>query len=121
MSTKRKSQQGIAWEEGSENVFADLNMPGAEEKLAKAKLAFKINEIIKEKQLTQIQSAKLLGLDQSKISLLHCGHLKDFSVERLAHLLLLLDQDVDIVVKKSRKSSKVAKFPGHGKLRVVCS
>lgn len=111
MSTVKKHQCNIAWEEGSENVFADLDMPDAEEKLVKAKLAFKINEIIERKGLKQIQAAKLLGIDQSKISLLYCGRLKDFSVERLAHFLTLLDQDVEIVIKK--------KSHGHGTLRVV--
>jgi predicted XRE-type DNA-binding protein len=114
MSTIKKHQRNITWEEGSENVFADLGMLDAEEKLAKAKLAFKINEIMEKKRLKQNQAAELLGIDQSKISLLHCGHLKDFSVERLAHFLTLLDQDVDIIVKK-----KSHKKSGHGTLRVV--
>lgn len=113
MSIVKKHKTNITWEKGSENVFADLDMPDADEKLAKARLAFKINEIIKKKRLKQSQAAELLELDQSKISLLSCGHLKDFSVERLAYLLTLLHQDVDIVVKKSHKSS------GHGRLRVV--
>lgn len=113
MSTTKRHQQNIGWEEGGENVFADLDMPDAEKKLAKAKLAFKINEIIEKKKLKQTQAAELLGLDQSKISLLSCGRLKVFSVERLAHLLTLLNQDVDIVVKKSHKAS------GHGILRVI--
>jgi predicted XRE-type DNA-binding protein len=114
MNTIKKHQRNITWEEGSENVFADLDMPDAEEKLVKAKLAFKINEIIEKKGLKQIQAAELLGIDQSKISLLHCGQLKDFSIERLAHFLILLDQDVEIIVKK-----KSHKKPGHGTLRVV--
>jgi hypothetical protein len=37
------------WEIGSTNVFADLDMPDAEEKLVKAELAFKINQILKKK------------------------------------------------------------------------
>jgi predicted XRE-type DNA-binding protein len=113
MSAIKKRKHNIVWEEGSKNVFADLDMPDAEEKLAKAKLAFKINEIINKKQLKQADASKLLELDQSKISLLNRGNLKDFSVERLAHLLTLLNQDVDIVIKKTNKTS------GHGVLRVV--
>ena len=113
MNTTKKKQQKNIWEESNGNVFADLEMPDAEEKLAKAKLAFKINELVEKKHLKQIEAAELLGLDQSKISLLRCGHLKDFSVERLAHLLTLLNQDVEIIVKRSYKKS------GHGALRVV--
>lgn len=113
MSVIKKHRQNITWEEGSENVFADLDMPDAEGKLAKVKLALKINEIIDSKRLKQIKAAELLGVDQSKISLLHCGQLADFSIERLAHFLTLLNQDVDIVVKRTNKISL------HGKLRVV--
>lgn len=113
MNTIKKHQQNLTWEEGSENVFADLDMLDAEEKLAKARLTFKINEIIEKRQLKQTEAAKLLNIDQSKISLLRCGHLKDFSVERLAHFLTLLNQDVEIVVKKSHKNF------GHGMLSVV--
>ena len=87
MSVIKKHQSNIAWEECCENVFADLVMPGAEEKLAKVKLAFKINEIIRKKRLKQSQAAELLGLDQPKISLIHRGHLKDFSIERLAYFV----------------------------------
>lgn len=103
----------ISWENGSENVFTDLGMPDAGEKLVKARLAFKLNEIIEERGLKQAEAAKLLGLDQAKISLLHCGHLKDFSVERLVHLLTLLNQDIDIVVRRTRQVS------GRGTLRVM--
>lgn len=113
MTDIKKHQNNISWQEGSENVFADLDMPDAEEKLVKAKLAFKINEILDKKRLKQAQAAELLNIDQSKISLLHCGHLKDFSIERLAYFLTLLNQDVEIIIKKTRKTS------GHGVLRVV--
>ena len=110
MSALKKHKTSIEWEEGSENVFADLDMLDAEEKLAKARLALKINEIITKKKLKQAQAAKLLGVGQPQISLISCGHLKDFSVERLTHFLILLNQDVDIVIRKSK---------GQGKLRVV--
>lgn len=113
MSTIKKHQHDIYWEEGSKNVFADLDMPDAEEKLAKTKLALKINEIIMQKGLKQEKAAQLLEVNQSKISLLRRGHLRDFSLERLAHFLTLLNQDVDIVIRKSKATSN------HGQLRVV--
>ena len=72
-------------------------------KLAKAELVLKINQIIKHKKLKQVDAAKLLGVDQSKISLLSCGRLSDFSIERLVKYLNLLDQDVEIVIKKTKK------------------
>lgn len=104
------------FELGSENVFADLEMLDAEEKLAKVKLAFQINKIIKQKKLKQVDAAKLLGVDQAKISLLNRGRLSNFSIERLVKYLTLLDQDVEIVVKKSKRRRQ----HHHGTLSVVC-
>ena len=108
---KRKNSNKI--EIGSTNVFADLEMPDANEKLVKAELALKINQIIKQKKLKQIDAAKLLGIDQSKISLLNRGRLSEFSIERLVRFLNLLNQDVEIVIKGARHHSH------HGTLRVV--
>jgi predicted XRE-type DNA-binding protein len=113
MSTIKKHKQNITWEEGSTNVFKDLDMPNAEEKLAKVELALKINKIITQRGLKQVEAARLLGVDQAKISLLHRGQLSEFSIERLVKFLTLLHQDIDIVVKKSTQT-------GHfGKLRVI--
>jgi predicted XRE-type DNA-binding protein len=95
-------------------VFADLEMPDADEKLAKAELTLKINQILKHKNLTQKEAAKLLSVDQSKISLLNRGRLSDFSIERLVKYLMLLDQDIEIVVKKTKQKSLQ-----HGRLSVV--
>ena len=116
MSTLKKNKSKIKngqYEMGSTNVFADLDMPDAEEKLVKVELAFKINEILKKKKLKQSEAAKILESDQSKISLLARGRLSDFSIERLVKYLNLLNQDVDIVIKKSKKHST------QGELRVV--
>lgn len=98
---KRKSKVIVSesWEEGSTNVFADLQMVDAEIKLAKAGLVLKINQLLKEKGLKQAEAAKLLGIDQSKISLLNRGRLSAFSFERLIKYLRILKQNVDIVIK----------------------
>jgi predicted XRE-type DNA-binding protein len=86
----------INYELGSENVFADLEMADTEEKLAKAELVFKINQLIEKRRLKQKEAAKLLQIDQSKVSLLNRGRLSDFSIERLIKYLNILDQDKDI-------------------------
>jgi predicted XRE-type DNA-binding protein len=86
---------------GSGNVFADLGLPNPEEALAKAELAHKITVVIREKGLTQVQTAKLLGVDQPKVSCLMRGRLTGFSLERLMRFLLLLGQDIHITVQAS--------------------
>lgn len=103
------------WEKGSTNVFADLEMPDAEEKLVKAELAFKINQIIKRKNLKQIQAAEILGADQAKVSLLNRGRLASFSIERLVRYLNLLNQDVELVIRKSKRRGPSS----HGKFCVI--
>ena len=45
----------------SGNVFKDLGLPEPEEKLAKAKLAYKINCLIAAQEMTQKESSCLLG------------------------------------------------------------
>ncbi len=88
----------------SGNVFADLGLPNAEEALAKAELAHKIAVLIRAKGLTQIQSAKLLGVDQPKVSALVRGKLSGFSLDRLIRFLLLLGQDIKITVQASPRA-----------------
>jgi predicted XRE-type DNA-binding protein len=91
----------------SGNVFADLNLPNAEEALAKAELAHKIGSLIMKRDLTQAQAAKLLGIDQPKISALLRGKLSGFSIERLLRFLLLLGHDVRITVQPARGRARV--------------
>ena len=86
------------------NVFADLGLPNPEEALAKAELAQKIIVLIREKGLTQVQAAKVLGVDQLKVSALLRGHLTGFSLERLMRFLLRLGQDIKITVQVSPRS-----------------
>ncbi len=88
----------------SGNVFADLELPDAEEMQAKALLSIQIHDIIKRRHLTQAQAAELLGIDQPKVSALIRGRLKGFSMERLFHFLNLLGHDVQIVVKAKPRS-----------------
>lgn len=106
------------YEISSGNVFADLGLPNPEERLAKAELAYQINSLIKQKKLTQAAAAKLLSIDQPKVSSLSKGKLSGFSLERLFKFLNILGQDVTISVTKTRtqkraqlsvKSSKIKK------------
>jgi predicted XRE-type DNA-binding protein len=84
----------------SGNVFADLNLPQADDLLAKAELAAKIIGEIERRRMTQTQAAEILGIDQPKISALKQGKLSAFSIERLMRFLLLLGRDIEITVKE---------------------
>lgn len=93
----------------SGNVFADLGLPNPEKALAKAELANKISVLIQERKLTQAKAAKLLGIDQPKVSMLLRGRLTGFSIERLMRFLMLLGQDISISVHPSPHGQSTAR------------
>lgn len=106
----KKNFEEVELEMSSGNVFADLEIENAEEELTKAKLVWEIELILKKKKLTQSQAAKIMGINQPKVSALIRRKLDGFSVERLIHLLNALGQDIDIIVRpmpKGRKQPKV--------------
>ncbi len=90
------------YEIGSRNVFKDIGVPNPEEHLVKAQLVFKIDAILKERHLKQVDVADLLGIRQPDVSKMLRGEFRQFSVERLLRFLVALNQDVEIVVKPHR-------------------
>jgi len=94
----------------SGNVFADLGLRDAGEKQTKVRLAVAIQQIIQTRHLSQTAAARLLGINQPKISALVNYHLDGFSVERLLHFLNALDRDVEIVIRKKPRSRKTARI-----------
>lgn len=88
------------------NVFADLGVDEPDTVLLKAELARKISRIITGRHLTQEEAAKILGVDQPKISALTRGRLYGFSTERLMGFLTALGRDVEVTVKKRGLASE---------------
>ena len=86
----------IEFEESSGNVYADLNLPDAEELLLKATLGFAVFQIVEERKLTQAEAAKILGVKQPEISRLKNGKFNHYSVERLFTFLTRLNRDIEI-------------------------
>jgi predicted XRE-type DNA-binding protein len=82
----------------SGNVFADLGLANSEELLIKAELVRQISNLIDAESLTQTEAAKILGIDQPKVSALLNGRLSGFSTERLFRFLNALGSDVEIRV-----------------------
>lgn len=97
----------------SGNVFADLGVDEPEQALVKAKLAAQISQSIAARKLSQAGAAKVLGIDQPKISALLRGKLAGFSTERLIRFLNALGRDVEIVVSERSRAR------GRGHLQVV--
>ncbi|MHC1729051.1 MAG: helix-turn-helix domain-containing protein [Syntrophobacteraceae bacterium] len=85
--------------EGTTNVFADLGFPDAFERQTKTRLAFVLNEIIKNRKLKQVEVGEILQIPQPKVSALKNYRLDGFSVERLLEFLTALNQDVEILIR----------------------
>jgi predicted XRE-type DNA-binding protein len=100
---------------GSGNVFADLGFPDADERLVKASLALEIERIIAQRKLTQRAAAKLMGIDQPKVSHIIRGRLDGYSTERLMGFLTALGRDIEIVVRRTPRSRR------QGRLKVVAA
>jgi predicted XRE-type DNA-binding protein len=100
----------IRFYRGSDNVFADIGLPNAEEHLVKAQLVFKIDGLLKKRGLKQIDAARLFDIKQPDVSKMLRGEFRQFSVERLMRFLVALGQDVEIVVKPHRGSRASAQL-----------
>ena len=93
--------------DGTGNVFADLGFPNPEQKLVKTRLTLQIYRIIKNRGLTQVAAAELLGVKQPQVSLLMRNRSGNFSIGRLLDLLTALGQDVEIKIRPTRKAHGV--------------
>lgn len=89
--------------EGSMNVYADLGYADAAEMQRKSQLAAEIARAIKARRLTQGEAAKLLGIDQSKVSRITRGQFRGVSEAKLLELVTKLGHDVKIVVGPVRR------------------
>lgn len=89
---------------GSENVFKDLGFENADELQAEALLAHQICAILKRLSLSQRAAAKLLSIAPADVNKLMNGNYTGFSIRRLAVLLTRLGRDVEIIVKRPRRS-----------------
>jgi len=107
MARERNSEVVV---KSSGNVFADLGLPDAGEKQKRVRLAVAINQIIEARRLSQTAAARLLAINQPKISALVNYRLEGFSVERLMHFLNALDRDVEIVIRKKPRSKRAARI-----------
>lgn len=79
----------------SGNVFKDLGLPAPDERLAKAKLAYKINHFIADQGMTQKAAADFLGISRAKMTDLRNGRLQNFTLKRLFSLMEKLGHHIE--------------------------
>ena len=88
----------IEFEESSGNVFADLGMEDAEERLVRAQLGFHVVTLLKNRDLKQKDAAILLDIAQPDVSHLMNGHFSRFTTDKLLGFLKKLEQKVTIEI-----------------------
>jgi predicted XRE-type DNA-binding protein len=102
------SEAHVEYTPGSGNVFADLDLPDADELLAKSELVHHIVSLIRRRKLTQKDAAVLLDTTQPTVSDLVRRRLDRFSLERLFVFLNRLDREIQIVIQPKREGADPA-------------
>jgi predicted XRE-type DNA-binding protein len=102
------SKKPPEYEIGSDNVFADTDVPNPEEAFVRAELMRRVTNIIRERRLTQARAAEILGTNQPTVSDLMRGQFPKFSLDRLIGFLNALDRDVEITVKPRQPGAERA-------------
>lgn len=87
--------------EGTENVFADLGRPDADERAYKADLIMVLESIMKRQGLTQVEAAKRCGTDQGTLSKVLRGRVGLVTTDRLIRWLGCLGGSVRITVDET--------------------
>ena len=98
----KKKTTVIEYEEGSGNVFADLDLEDADELFARAQIGFHVYTLLKNRKLKQREMANLLGIAQPDVSHLMNGHYSRFTADKLLEFLRRLDQKVTIHIRPHR-------------------
>ncbi len=94
---------------GSGNVFADIGLPYPEERLAKAEVAIRIEELIAERRLTQSDAAILMNTSEEDLANIGRGHLRAFTLDRLFQCLTALGQNVEITIRPKATEEECAR------------
>jgi predicted XRE-type DNA-binding protein len=86
----------------SANVFSDLGFDGTEAENLKlrSQLMVELERLIRARKLSQTEAAKLLGIQQSRVSDLVRGKIDRFSIDTLVKLLAKAGKQVVLRVKQ---------------------
>jgi predicted XRE-type DNA-binding protein len=89
----------------ADNVRVDVGINNAEDLSTKIVLAIKINDLIDQRGLSQIEVARIVGMTQPKVSQVRRYKLQNISLERLMQALVSLDQHIEIIVRPARRTN----------------
>ena len=101
---KKRIVDGVEIARGSNNVYADLGVPGADKLKIKTGLVIEIRKAIHRLELTQQAAAKRMGITQPKVSDMMRGDFKNLSERKLMDCLNRLGYDIEIRVRPAAAS-----------------
>ena len=96
--------------ESSGNIYADLGLPDAEERKAKARLMHMIADEIERQGLSQNEAAERVGVAQSDISNITRGRGRTYSMERLFEVFHALGGGVTILAEVGSIKERIPVF-----------
>lgn len=99
---KNRFLNGVAIKRSSGNVYADLELPDAENLKIKTGLVIEIRKALRSLGLTQQQAAKRMGITQPKVSDMMRGDFTNLSERKLMDCLTRLGYDIEISVRPAQ-------------------
>lgn len=98
---------GVKITKSSGNVFNNLGFDAqeSEELLLKSYLFHDLQDAVRASKMTQVEVAKILGTDQSKVSKILRGNMSEFSMDRITSYLLKLGWDIKIETRPAPNSA----------------
>ena len=96
---KKRMINGVEVWSGSDNVYADLGLPGAEKLKIKTGLVIEIRRAMRRFGLTQQAAAQRMGITQPKVSDMMRGDFSNLSERKLMDCLTRLGYDIEISVR----------------------
>ena len=96
---KRAERQRPAFEASSGNVYLDLGFspPEAEYLALRSRLMLMLERLIADRQLTQVDAARVLGVSQPRVSDVVRGRVERFTIDALVEMLARAGVRLDIV------------------------
>lgn len=88
----------MTYEVGTGNVYRDLGYPNPEEMGRKSDLVHRIDNIIRERGMSQTVAAQQMGVDQSDLSKILRGQFRSITLDKIFDMLGALGEDVMITV-----------------------
>lgn len=114
--TNKSSRQELTKTQGTDQHV--LTLPFHEEHI-KQIIAVKISQIIRERNMTQMQASKLAGIAQPRLSRLINGKLKGVSFEMMLRILIELGAGIEIVIELPSLSNPKNQTSSNGQNSVI--